>query len=196
MKRLIGGVTAAAAIALLAGGGPARASVTVFGGGLAEACSKAAFAGSSLERDEGVCSQSLEQETLSPRDRAGTYVNRGIMKLRRGLWQGARSDFDLAISYKPDLGEIYVNRGASWIGQHRYAEGLADLNKSLQMGVEEPEKVYYNRALAYEGLGDVKAAYFDYQKAVELSPDWDAPKQQLTRFHATRVRHDLTTVAR
>lgn len=196
MKRLIGGFTAAAAIALLAGGGPARAAVTVFGGGLAEACSKAAFSGSSEQRDEDVCSQSIEQEVLSPRDKAGTYVNRGIMKLRRGLWQAARSDFDVAISYKGDLGEIYINRGASFIGQHRYAEGLADLNKSLQMGVEEPEKVYYNRALAYEGLGDVKSAYFDYQKAVELSPDWDAPKQQLTRFHVTHVRHDSTTVAR
>jgi tetratricopeptide (TPR) repeat protein len=84
---------------------------------------------------------------------------------------------------KPDLGEAYVNRGAAFIGQHRYADGLTDLNKGIELGVEEPAKAYYNRALAYEGLDDIKSAYFDYQKAVELSPDWPAPKQELARFH-------------
>ena len=40
-------------------------------------------------------------------------------------------------------------------------------------------------ALASEGLDDEKSAYFDYQKAVELSPDWDAPKAELLRFHVS-----------
>lgn len=192
MNRLVVSASAAAAAAIvaLAATGPARATVTVIGGGLAEACSKAAMAGSSAPRDEDICTQALEAELLIPRDKAGTYVNRGIMKMRRGSWQAAMSDFDRAVYYKPDLGEIYVNRGAALLGQHRYAEGLTDLNKSLQLGVEEPAKAYYNRALAYEGLDDLKSAYFDYQKALELSPDWDAPKQQLTRFHVAAVRHE------
>ncbi len=32
----------------------------------------------------------------------------------------------------------------------------------------------------------MKAAYFDYQKAVEISPEWSAPKEQLTRFSVSR----------
>jgi hypothetical protein len=40
--------------------------------------------------------------------------------------------------------------------------------------------------LAYEGLEDAKSAYFDYQKALELSPDWLAPRQQLSRFTVSR----------
>ena len=63
------------------------------------------------------------------------------------------------------MGEAYVNRGAVLIGEHHYAESLGDLNKGLQLGVEEPAKVYFNRALAYEGMDDEKSAYFDYQKA-------------------------------
>ena len=157
MQRL---VFCAAAIAALSLGTAVRAAVTVIGGGQAEACSKAA--------------------------RAGTFVNRGIMKMRRGEMVPAVADFDQAIRFEPRLGEIYVNRGAALIGQHRYADGLSDLNKGIGLGVEEPAKAYYNRALAYEGMDDVKSAYFDYQKAVELSPDWDAPKQQLTRFHVAR----------
>lgn len=187
MKRLILSVSAAGAgLVLLAAAGSARASVTVIGGGLAEACSKAAIHGASGYRDEQVCTNALDTELLSPRDRAGTYVNRGIMKLRRMEWDQALKDFNVALKYKRDLGEIYVNRGAVFIAQHKYSDGLADLNKGIELGIEEPEKAYYNRALAYEGLDDVKSAYFDYQKALELAPTWDAPKQQLTRFHVSR----------
>jgi tetratricopeptide (TPR) repeat protein len=183
MKRLI---VAAAAATVLMSGAQARAAVTVIGGGLAEACSRAALSGKSDARFEEPCTESLDKEMLSSRDRAGTLVNRGVLKMRRMNWAGATKDFDEAVHIKPDLGEAYVNRGAVAIGQHRYAESLPDLNKGLLLGVEEPAKVYYNRALAYEGLDDEKSAYFDYQKAVELSPDWAAPKNELVRFHVQR----------
>jgi tetratricopeptide (TPR) repeat protein len=183
MKRLM--VCAVAAGAVLAGT-EVRASVTVIGGGLAEACSRAALSGRSEYRFETACTQSIEQEQLNPRDRAGTYVNRGVLRMRRLDFLAATKDFNQAVKLKPDLGEAYVNRGAASIGQHRYADGLTDLNKGIQLGIEEPAKAYYNRALAYEGLDDIKSAYFDYQKAVELSPDWTAPKQELARFHVER----------
>ena len=184
MKRLIAGLAAAGAVALSAGA--AQASVTVIGGGLAESCSKATIAGLSAPRAEAMCTQALSEELLNRRDKAGTFVNRGIMKMRRGEMGPALADFDQAMRYEPKLGEIYVNRGAALIGQHRFADGLTDINKGLALGIEEPAKAYFNRALAYEGLDDVKSAYFDYQKAVELSPQWDAPKQELTRFHVAR----------
>jgi len=180
MKRLI--LCAAVGAGLMVAT-EARASVTVIGGGLAEACSRAALAGHSEYRYEAACTQSIEQEQLNSRDRAGTFVNRGILKLRRLDFVAATKDFNQAVKVKPDLGEAYVNRGAAFIGQHRYADGLTDLNKGIELGIEEPAKAYYNRALAYEGLDDIKSAYFDYQKAVELSPDWPAPKQELARFH-------------
>jgi tetratricopeptide (TPR) repeat protein len=181
MRRLMIVVGAATLMAA----GAAQASVTVIGGGLAEACSKAALAGKSDTRSEKMCTDALDTELLSPRDRAGTFVNRGVLKLRRTAFEAATKDFNAAISLKPDMGEAYVNRGAASIGEHRYAESLPDLNKAISMGVEEPAKAYFNRALAYEGLDDVKSAYFDYQKAVELSPDWDAPKTELLRFHVS-----------
>jgi tetratricopeptide (TPR) repeat protein len=164
----------------------ARASVTVIGGGLAEACSRAALSGKSDVRLELSCTEALEKEMLNSRDRAGTLVNRGVLRMRRLNWAGATKDFNEAARIKPDMGEAYVNSGAVAIGEHRYADSLPDLNKGLELGVEEPAKVYYNRALAYEGLDDAKSAYFDYQKAVELSPDWQAPKDELVRFHVAR----------
>jgi Tfp pilus assembly protein PilF len=188
MKRLVLGAAALAAL-IMGGpilGGQARASVTVIGGGMAESCSKAALSGKMGLPMEANCTAALEKETLTSRDRAGTLINRGVLKMRRLNWTGATQDFNEAVRVRPDMGEAYVNRGAVLIGEHHYAESLTDLNKGLLLGVEEPAKVYFNRALAYEGMDDEKSAYFDYQKALELSPDWAAPKSELARFHVER----------
>ena len=173
---------AAGAALLLASAGATHAAVTVIGSGMAQACSQAAFRGESDYRFEKLCTEALDEEFMGPRDRAGTLVNRGVLKLRRGDYKQATADFDAAVYVEPKMGEAYVNRGAASIGQHRYAESLTDINKALSLGVEEPAKAYYNRALAYEGLDDAKSAYFDYRKAIEIQPDWNAPKEQLTRF--------------
>ena len=99
MKQLI--VCAAAVSALIVGalipGAGARAAVTVIGGGLAEACSKAALAGRSEARFERPCTEALDTEQLSPRDKAGTYVNRGVLRLRRLVWGNAIKEFNVAI---------------------------------------------------------------------------------------------------
>ena len=179
-------VLCAAAVAAFSIGTQARAAVTVIGGGQAEACSKAALAGKSALRDEKVCTDALETELLSARDRAGTYVNRGVLKLRRKEFASAQWDFNRAIETKPELGEAYVNRGAAYVGSKRYAEGLADINKAIEMGVEEPEKAYFNRALAFEGLDNLKAAYFDFRKAQELAPEWEQPGKELARYTVER----------
>lgn len=162
--------------------GEGAAAVTVIGTGLASQCSRAAREGEWLARYEELCTQALETETLSPRDYAGTLVNRSVMKIRRAEYDAAVQDLDRALRVKPDLGEAYVNRGAAKIGARRFAEGLADTSRGLALGVEEPEKAYYNRALAHEALQDAKSAYLDYLKAVELNPEWAAPREQLSRF--------------
>lgn len=182
MRKSLAFSAAATLAALLAAQAAAAQSVTVLGGGMARECSNAALDGESDRRFEAVCTLALETEILNNTDRAGTYVNRGVLKLRRSEFAPARGDFDKALELKPDLPEAYVNRGASLVGQKRYADGLADLDKAIALGVSEPEKAYFNRALAHEGLDDLKQAYFDYRKAAELSPEWDAPKRELARF--------------
>lgn len=176
----------AAGAALTWASSAAAGAVTVIGGGMARECSDAALHGESDRRFDALCTQALESELLSLRDRAGTYVNRGILKLRRHEFDSAQFDFNRAVETKPDLGEAYVNRGAAAVGAKRYADGLADLNKAIELGIDEPEKAYYNRALAFEGLDDLKAAYFDYKKAVELKPDWEMPQKELARFTVER----------
>ena len=76
--------------------------------------------------------------------------------------------------------------GAMFIGERRYKEALADIDKALSLGLHEPAKAYYNRAIAYEGLDDETQAYLDYQQALVLNPGWELPQHELLRFTVTR----------
>ena len=175
-----------AALAAMSLGGQSQAATTVLGNGLAGFCSQAAKAGDDDQPSLEVCTLALETESMSRRDRAGTYVNRGVIKMRRQDYADAHADFNTAIKLQPEMGEAYINRGGALVGQKRYMEALLDIDKGLTLNPEEPEKAYYNRGLANEGLDDVKAAYFDYLRALELKPEWDIPQRELRRFSVVR----------
>lgn len=159
-----------------------QAAVQVIGGGQAKDCSDAVIRGRSDDATMRLCTGALELEILSGRDRARTLVNRGVIQLRRQAYGAARADFDAAGRIDPGLGEAYVNRGAAFVGEDRFAEGLREIDQGLALGVKEPQRAYFNRALANENLGDLKAAYRDFSRAAELDPDWAAPKAELARF--------------
>ncbi len=170
------------AAASLAATPSAQAAVTVLGDQLGYECSVLALAGYADDKAIETCTQALPSSGLSVRDRAGTYVNRGVIQLRRKAYRNAHADFDAAIALDPTLGEAVVNRGAAFVAQRRFAEGIAEITRGLALGANEPEKAYYNRALAHEQLGDFKAAYLDYQAALKLKPGWSDPERSLTRF--------------
>jgi tetratricopeptide (TPR) repeat protein len=170
------------AVAVLAGASSAGASSLIIGNGEAKECSDAALSGKSDSHAIMACTTALELETLNFRDRARTFVNRGVLHLRQRQFEAARADFDQASSLDPNLGEAYVNRGATFVGEARFKEGVEQIDKGLSLGVKDPEKAFYNRGLADEALGDLKAAYRDYSRAAELKPDWPAPKSELARF--------------
>jgi tetratricopeptide (TPR) repeat protein len=162
---------------------------------LASGCSQAAQAALATPQAEELCTRSLNEEQLAPLDRAGTYVNRGVIRLRNRRYDEAIVDFDTAIRYKPNLAEAYVNRAAARIGLLRFNDALSDLDNALMLDVKEPQKAWYNRAVAHEYLDDYKDAYFDYQKAIALAPDWSLPRQQLARFSVSHPLEALPVAA-
>lgn len=171
----------AASVSLLALGS-ASASVVVVGGSLAQQCSEAADRGRALETDLTACTVAIQTEALDERNLAGTYVNRGVILHRLGRTGEAVRDFDRAIGMEAHAGEAYVNRGAVLIGQGRFQEGLADTDRALQLGLREPEKAWFNRAVANERLGNAREAYMAYRRAAEISPNWAQPRLELARF--------------
>ena len=166
--------------------GQALANTTVIGGGFAEDCSQSARAVSANQtpHSEAIheCTLALETEVLGAHDLASTYVNRGVLHLAMADYADALKDFDSAIVIEPRLGEAFVNRGAALIGQGRDADGVAEIDRGLAFRPGEPEKAYFNRALAKERLNDLKGAYFDYKRAAELKPGWIMAQTELARF--------------
>ena len=65
---------------------------------------------------------------------------------------------------------------------HRYDDALHDIDKGLGLGAKKPEIAYYDRAIADEALGDIRGAYEDYKKAVEIDPTFTLASDQLARF--------------
>ncbi len=170
----------------LAPAGPAHADgYIISSGGLARSCYMAARMGRATAETLGQCTASLENDPLDLRDRAGTFINRGTLRLHQKAWALALADFDAAIALQPQIGEGHVNRAAALIGLARPAEAVAASDRGLALNPSEPEKAYFNRATARELTGDVEGAYQDYMKAVDLAPQWNAPKLELKRFTVT-----------
>src|SRR3569833_2505045 len=132
---------AALATALLLGGA-AQATVSVIGDGPARTCFQLATFSRPDESALKVCKDALDSD-LSKRDRAATFINRGVIEMGLDRMQAAQDDFNKSIDMMPDMGEGYLIRGAAFIGLMRYTKTHTNNNKNLKLGVSRPEIGYY-----------------------------------------------------
>lgn len=188
-SRLAAAAISAAAIVIASG---ARAAVTVIGNGVAHSCYQIAEFGGNTTDGISTCNFALEHTPLSIRDRAATFVNRGILRARNNDTEGALADYDQGIMLNPKLGEGYVDRGAALIVLRRYDDALTDLDKGISLGANRIQIAYYDRAVVDEALGNIRAAYEDYKKAAEIQPDFSLATEQLARFRVVRRQLDGT----
>jgi tetratricopeptide (TPR) repeat protein len=162
---------------------PAAATSVTFGQSLGAACYDEAMFGNSSVNALDLCNRALNEEVLTIKDRAATFVNRGIIRANRGDIDGALSDYETALRLKPDLGDAIANIGTAYLRVNRYQEALDQLGRALSYeNLAKPSHVYFNIAIAQENLGNTKEAYFNFQKAAELNPDWAWPREELRRF--------------
>lgn len=175
-KLILAAVLAAVAV-------PATASVMVIGNSAARRCYEAAESPLSPQvADIRGCDASIREEALSREDLVATYVNRGILKLRREMVVESIADFDAAIAMNPNQPEAYLNKGAALIRQENAGEALRLFTIALERNTTRPELAHFGRAVANETLGNTRDAYNDYVRASELRPDWEEPRAELTRF--------------
>ena len=163
--------------------GPASASVVVVGDSDARLCFEAADSPlNPSPRDVRRCDDALLHNTLSQYEIVATHVNRGILRLRRGLVDEAVADFDRAMTLDPEQPEAYLNKGAALLRRENPSEALQLFTVALQRETTRPAIAHYGRAIANELLGNVREAYNDYRAASELAPDWADPRTELLRF--------------
>lgn len=171
---------------LLASALPASAQVTVIGGGLARDCYEAAKFSLGRPSDaEATCTLALEQEALNVSNRAATFTNRGVLRMRQGKLDTALSDYSAAKRMTPNTGAVWLNEGAAYILQQDYNSALVSLERAIELDTAELYAAFYNRAIAREQTGDIEGAYYDFVKSKELNPDFDQTDRQLARFQVT-----------
>ncbi|MEL8056632.1 MAG: tetratricopeptide repeat protein [Pseudomonadota bacterium] len=177
---------AGAAAALVALSLPAAAQVFVIGNGLGSDCySKTARNVSNFIDAETTCTRALREESMNRENRAKTYTNRGVLRMRAGRYDQALGDYSEAIRLRPELGEAYLNQGAAYIYKDEFGTALQSLNKAIELETNDMFAAYYNRGIAKENTGDVEGAYYDFKKSLELKPEWSLAQRQLTRFTLT-----------
>jgi len=175
------------ALACVLSASQSQAVTIVLGGGLAAECyATAEFGDPSTAFD--TCTRALSNRELSVRDRAATYVNRSVVRLRVRDYSGALADCDQSIARWPDLAEPHVNRGAALINLDRPRDALSELDLAITRGLDKVHLAYYNRGLAKEKLNDARGAYLDYRKAQEIDPTFTLAGEQLQRFLINGMR--------
>lgn len=185
MRSLLFSAATAGILAFATTPAAADGAVTVFGQGPAVDC----FQGAENGHDAGYymvdCTEALNG-VLSTHDRAATFINRGVLKLELNMATDALDDFNSGLALDPGLGEGYIDRGATLIEKKQFPEAIRDIDKGLQMGSKRPHIAYFDRAIADEEIGDVTAAYKDYQQALALQPDFTRASDELKRFKVIR----------
>jgi tetratricopeptide (TPR) repeat protein len=160
----------------------AQAAVTVLGNKIGQSCYMTAEFGGNAEDGIKTCTVALDETAMPLTDRAATFINRGILRTRVEDSAGALDDYNRGLALDANLGEGYVDRGAVEIVNGKYDVAVQDITKGLDLGTNKPEIAHYDRGLAYEALGNVRGAYDDYKKAVEIDPTFNLASDQLTRF--------------
>lgn len=164
-------------------------SITVLsGGGEARACSLAAkMTLTRLNPSRGeldACNRALEEVNLSRRDRAATFVNRGIVLAALQDYQEALNDYNEGLELVPELPQAWNGKGNLYYLADRFNEAIAAYERALELNLPERQVAYYNLGITYEKMGDEAAAERNYNTALELAPGWGPPTERLERLKA------------
>jgi tetratricopeptide (TPR) repeat protein len=170
---------------LLAFGSADAQTIVSMGKGYAHDCYVYAKAGTDPADGVSACNLALKEDVLTPRDRAATFDNRGVMLDALGKTDQAMDDFHAAIALNDMLGDPHVNLGSMLIKQRHYAEALDEINKGLGLGMSFAHIGYYDRAIAEEMTGQYKEAYYDYKKVLEIQPGYAPATERLKDFIVT-----------
>ena len=147
----------------------------------ANAAAIAQARGTATDSAMAECSVAIRLAYYEPR-RAAALTNRSALYLVSGQYGASIADANAALQLDDQLAQAYVNRGAALLQEHRPADAAADFARALALAPAHREVIYFDRAIAREDMGDRQGAYADYREAAELSPNWERPRHELTRF--------------
>jgi tetratricopeptide (TPR) repeat protein len=166
-------------------------SASLLASGTADSCAAASAAaqesGHATDAALANCTMAVKL-AISDSARAEVLNNRSVVYYARGDYGAALADNTAALKINDRMAEAIVNRGSFFLVEHRPQAAAANFDRALMFNPAHPEKVYFNRALAREDMGDLNGAYADYAQASKLAPQWEQPKREMGRFTILRQK--------
>ena len=101
------------------------------------------------------------------------YYGRGWVKHTRGDFNGEMQDAKKGLLLdRQNAGMYYRRIGAAHQGLEQYQEAIEAYNEAIKFYDGEDEGTIYNRGLCYLELNEYASALSDFNKSLEMDPDW------------------------
>jgi tetratricopeptide (TPR) repeat protein len=97
------------------------------------------------------------------------YFNRGLAYMELADYISAQADFENTLALNPDYTKAYTFMGLARYHLGDYKEAIGFFNKGKESDILSAAN-YYNRALAYQAMGETAKAETDFKMAVKLEP--------------------------
>ena len=89
---------------------------------------------------------------------------------KQAAYEKAIVHYSRALKLKPDLPNVFINRGDAYFGTGNFDPALADFSKAIELNPNDAD-AYIIRGDAYLGTGNFDPALADFSKAIELNPN-------------------------
>ncbi len=166
-------------------------SITVLGTNDAYRCYESAqysarsLSGSSSDLVE--CNDAIREGRLNRRDKAATYINRGIIRVNMGDVVRAEQDYLSALDISDRSPETFLNLGNLQYMMQDYSSAISDYDHAETLGLAQQHVLFLNRGMAYMRIGQFDLAEADYLKALEVRPDWVTAQDKLEDLKEKRL---------
>lgn len=180
MKTLLLG--AALGLSAISSAAIADESAFTLGGSAAQTCYISAAERRHDVQSINECTYALNEKSLTGFDRAGTFVNRGILYLFAGNQASAVRDFDEAIAMDPMQAEAWLDKAVALVNSGNSSAALDLADRALKLRTQKPALAYYVRGLAFEQQGQLRDAYGSLTTAHRIDPNWNEPTNELARY--------------
>lgn len=101
---------------------------------------------------------------LAP-DMEGVYAQRGLAYQNQGQTDAAMQDFDRALALNPKDGVVLTARGMVYRDRKDLNKAIEEFSKVIE--VRADTDAYYERAQAYEAIGEHAKAIADFDKVIQ-----------------------------
>jgi|MEHZ01.4.fsa_nt_MEHZ011150796.1_10 tetratricopeptide (TPR) repeat protein len=118
------------------------------------------------------CNEAIREGRLSRRDKAATYINRGIIRVNMGDIARAQQDYLSALDISDRSPETFINLGNLQYMMQDYSSAISDYDHAESLGLTQRHVLFLNRGMAYMRVGQFDIAEAEYLKALEVRPDW------------------------